>query len=102
MNEITRKKVSAFADKVTNSKVYKAVEKGAVTASVTLATIGTMAVTSFAEDAGSSTLANAITAEIQDGAILENAQPFIVPAIGIMCIVGGIKLGMRFFRGAMH
>ena len=101
MNVIT-KKMCAVADKVTNSKVYKGVEKVAVGASATLATVGTMAVSAFAEDATSSTLSNAITAEIQDGAILENAQPFIVPAIGIMCVVGGIKLGMRFFRGAMH
>lgn len=96
------KKMYAVADKVTNSKVYKGAEKVAVGVSATLATVGTMAVSAFAEDTGAATLTNAIASEIQDASILENAQPLIVPAIGIMCAVGGLKLGMRFFRSSMH
>ena len=100
--EVT-KKMYAVADKVTNSKVYKGIEKAAVGASATLATVGTMAVTAFAEEGtGAATLQNAIVGEIADADILANAQPFIVPAIGIMCVVGGIKLGTRFLRGSMH
>lgn len=96
--EVTRKKLSAVADKVVNSKVYKGIEKGAVATSTALTAMGTMAVSAFAD----SELTNAIVAEVNSGDILANAQPFITPAIGIMCVIGGIKLGMRFLRSSMH
>lgn len=94
-----KKNFSAVADKVTSSKAYKAVEKGAV---LTAGTLGTMAMTAFNACATEvdNTLANAITVDTAD--ILNKAQPFITPAITILCCVGGIKLGMRFLKGSMH
>lgn len=31
-----------------------------------------------------------------------NLQPFITAALPILCVVGGIKLGVRFLRSAIH
>lgn len=93
-----KNKIIGFADKVTNSKAYKAVEKVAVTAGAGLITAGTMAMTSFA-DSGVGTI---VLSEINSGDILDNAKPFINAGIPIMVVVGGIRLGVRFLRGSMH
>ncbi|MBD5144986.1 MAG: hypothetical protein HDT21_03605 [Ruminococcus sp.] len=94
-----KSKVSAIADKVSNSKIYKAVERGAVVGSATLMGVGMSAVNAFAVDADN-TLLNSITVDTAD--ILNKAQPFITPAITVLCCVGGMKLGMRFLRSSMH
>lgn len=99
MNTNFKSKFFTVADKVTNSKAYKAVEKGLVVGSATLMTAGATVLNSFAIDADN-TLQNAIAVDTAD--ILNKAQPFITPAITIMCCVGGIKLGMRFLRSSMH
>ncbi len=97
--ENAKMKLCAVADKVSNSKAYKAVEKGAVTASATLASVGAMAITSSAAEIDN-TLQNAISVDTAE--ILNMTQPFMTPAITILCCVGGIKLGMRFLKGSMH
>lgn len=94
-----KSKVSAIADKVSNSKAYKAVERCAVVGSATLMGVGMSAVNAFAVDADN-TLLNSITVDTAD--ILNKAQPFITPAITVLCCVGGMKLGMRFLRSSMH
>lgn len=98
--EKAKMKLCAVADKVENSKAYKAVEKVAVTAGAGLITAGTLAMNSFAaDDAGVGTI---VLAEINSGDILNTAKPFINAGIPILAIVGGIKLGTRFLRGSMH
>ena len=94
-----KNKIACFADKVTNSKAYKAVEKVAVTAGAGLITAGTMAMSSFAVDEVGSTL---VISEIKSSTILDNAMPFINAGIPILAVVGGIRLGVRFLRGSMH
>lgn len=89
-----RTKVSAFADKVSNSKVYKIVERGAVVGSAALMSVGISAVNAFAVDE--------FSVSVDTADILNKAQPFITPAITILCCVGGMKLGMRFLRSSMH
>lgn len=94
-----KNKIVGFADKVTNSKIYKAVEKAAVTAGAGLFTAGTLAMTSFAADeVGSTTVLTAINSK----EVLNNAMPFINAGIPILAVVGGIRLGVRFLRGSMH
>lgn len=95
-----KNKFACFADKVTNSKAYKACEKAAVTAGAGLITAGTMAMTSFAEEApiGSTTLLTNFKASD----IMDNAMPFINAGIPVLVVVGGIRLGIRFLRGSMH
>lgn len=100
MNTI-KSKVLSVADKVTNSKVYKGVEKVLVCGSAALMTVSGSAITSFAAELDN-TLQNQIATAASADSILNNATPFIVPGITILCIVGGIKLGMRFLRSSMH
>lgn len=98
--EKAKVKLCAVADKVENSKAYKAVEKVVVTAGAGLITAGTLAMNSFAADgAGVGTI---VLAEINSGDVLNTAKPFINAGIPILAIVGGIKLGTRFLRGSMH
>lgn len=92
-------KLFAVADKFINSKVYKGVERCAVTASAALTSAGVMSVSAFAAESDNTAL-NSITVNTAD--ILNKAQPFITPAITILCCVGGMKLGMRFLRSSMH
>ncbi len=98
MNAISVKtKVAGIADKVTNSNLYKAVEKGAVTASAFLATAGISAVNAFAEAGGAGSDITVDTAQI-----LNTANPYIKAAVSVLCVVGGFKLGMRILRGSFH
>ncbi len=39
---------------------------------------------------------------VDTATIISNAQPFITAALPIICIIGGVKLGFRFLRSAMH
>lgn len=96
MNEVTKKKIFAVANKVVNSKVCKGIEKGAIATSAALATMGAMSVSAFAE--GTTTPAFSVPTEL----IMESASPFFDPALTVMCIVGGFGLGRRFLRGSMH
>lgn len=100
MNAV-KTKAMEIANKVTGSKAYKTAEKLAVTGSVALMGIGASAMNTFAAEVDN-TVQNAIAVEVKSAEILNNAQPFITPAITILCIVGGMKLGMRFLRSAMH
>lgn len=90
-----KSKFIATADGIMNSKVYKAVEKAAVVASATVATVGASAINSLAAD-------EAIKITVDDSAVLTNAQPFLTPAVTILCIVGGIKLGWSFLKRSFH
>lgn len=94
-------KVISVADKVTSSKAYKAIEKGAVIASGSALALAGTAISTFAAEIDN-TAQNALAIEVKSAEILNNAQPFITPAMTVLCIVGGIKLGMRFLKSAMH
>lgn len=100
MNAIAIKsRVAGIADKISNSKIYKAVEKGAVTASAALMTAGVTAISSFAAE-GDNTLQNALA--VDEASVLNYTQPFMTPSIKILCVVGGIKLGMSFLKRSFH
>lgn len=96
--ENAKMKLCAVADKVTNSKVYKACEKGVVTVGAGLMSVGAMAVTACAE----SGVGSVVLSEINSSDVLKNAMPFINAGIPILVVVGGIRLGTRFLRGSMH
>lgn len=100
MNAIAIKsRVAGVADRISNSKTYKAVEKCAVTASVFLMTAGVAAMNTFAAEFDN-TLQNSLA--VDEAAVLNYTQPFMSPAIKILCVVGGIKLGMSFLKRAFH
>ena len=94
-----KSKVSAFAGKVTDSKAYKAVNKFAVGTSAALMTAGFSAMTTLAAELDN-TLQNSLA--VDESAVLNYTQPFMTPAIKILCVVGGIKLGMSFLKRAFH
>ncbi len=94
-----KSKVAGIVNKVSDSKLYKAVEKGAVTASAFLMTTGAAAMTTFAAEVDN-TLQNSLS--VDESAVLNYTQPFMSPAIKILCVVGGIKLGMSFLKRAFH
>lgn len=98
MNTIKTKAIEV-AGKIANSKAYKAVEKVAVTGSAALVGAGIASVNSFASELDNTAL-NGIT--VNTAEILNMTQPFVTPAITVLCCVGGIKLGMRFLRSSMH
>lgn len=96
--ENAKMKMCAVADKVTNSKAYKAVEKVAVTAGAGIMSVGVMAMSASAE----SGVGSIVLSEINSGDILSNATPFINAGIPILAVVGGIRLGTRFLKGSMR
>ncbi len=107
MNTIVTKakmKCAEVADKLYNSKAYRCAEKVAVGASTALAGVGLTAMSAFAEDSSSGgvDLGSIVTAAASADKILANAEPFMEPAIILLCSIGGIRLGMRFLRGSIH
>lgn len=92
-----KNKIVSFADKVSNSKAYKACEKAAITAGAGIITAGTMAMTSFASESG-----GVILSEINSQDVINNAMKFVNIGLPIFAVVGGIRLGFRFLRGCMH
>ena len=92
-----KNKLFSVADKVTNSKAYKAVEKGVLAVGAGVTAFGVTALNSFAES-GAGTV---VLAEINSGDVLKNAMPFINAGIPILVVVGGIRLGIHFLRGSM-
>lgn len=93
-----KNKLACFADKVTSSKAYKTAEKTAVSAGAGLITVGSMAMTSFAE----SGVGSVVLSEVNSGDVLKNAMPFINIGLPVLVVVAGIRLGMRFLRGCLH
>lgn len=43
-----------------------------------------------------------VLAELNSGDIIDTAMTFVNAGMPILCVVGGLKLGMRFFRGFFH
>jgi len=95
-----RAKLSSAADKISNSKAYKTCEKIAVGAGAGLMSVGMSAINAFASSAGGVDLGSTVTAAANVDNIMKNAEPFIEPAIIIMCGVAGLRLGMKFLRGS--
>lgn len=93
MNAI-KTKAMGIASKVTGSKVYKAVEKIALTGSAALIGIGASAMNTFAADP--------VSVTVDTSTILSNANSFISPAVTVLCAVGGIKLGWSFLKRSFH
>ena len=94
MNTNFKSKVFAVADKVTNSKAYKSAEKCAVIGSSALMAVGATVTNAFAADG--------VAITVDTSSVLTNMQPFLTPAVTVLCFVGGIKLGWGFLKRAFH
>lgn len=97
MNVMTnaKTKLSCISGKILDSKAYKTVERVAVGAGAGLTALS-------ASVMSTSALGEGITITVDEGAVLSNANPFLTPAVTILCIVGGIKLGWSFLKRSFH
>lgn len=87
---VCSKPVQSFA----NSKpVMKAMEIGAAAS----AAVSALTVSAFAADGDISSI---VAAAASVDSIMENCKPFISPAIMVMCAFTGVRMGMKFLRGA--
>lgn len=96
MNIMTnaKSKLCRLSEKIFDSKAYKKAERVAVGAGASLAALCTSAMNTSAADVA--------TITVNEGAVLSNANPFLTPAVTILCIVGGIKLGWSFLKRSFH
>lgn len=86
---VTSKPVQFVVNSKGFNKALNAVSSAAVA-------ISALAVTASA-DAGSIALS-----EINSADVLNNAMPFVNAALPILCVVGGVKIGVRFLKGSLH
>lgn len=97
----------AISEKIANNKLVKkvvnskALNKALDFCAATGASV-CMLMTSASATEVDNQVVNGIAAAVNSADIMNNAQPFITAGIGIMCVVGGVKLGTRFLRGSMH
>lgn len=92
----------SIKEKITNSKVVrKVVSSKAFNKAVDIAGTAAVAVTALATsvsaDAGTIALSTINSADV-----VNNAMPFVNAALPILCVVGGVKIGVRFLKGALH
>lgn len=97
MNIMTnaKSKLCRLSEKIFDSKAYKTAERVAIGAGASLAALGSSVM-------NTSALGDGITITVDEGAVLSNANPFLTPAVTILCIVGGIKLGWSFLKRSFH
>ena len=97
----------SFTEKIANNKLVKKVVNSKVVnkaldfCAATGASV-CMLITSASATEVDNQVVNGSAAAVNSADIMNNAQPFITAGIGIMCVVGGVKLGTRFLRGSMH
>lgn len=92
----------SIKEKITNSKVIrKVVSSKAFNKAVDIAGTAAVAVTALATTA-SAEVGSVVLSEINSADVVNNAMPFVNAALPILCVVGGVKIGVRFLKGALH
>lgn len=62
-----------------------------------------VAVSALAVSASAETGAASVAlSEINSADVINNAMPFVNAALPILCVVGGVKIGVRFLKGSLH
>ena len=95
MKKILKAKVAGIVSKVENSSLYK---KG--TKIATAFSVGGIGMSLMAINSSALSFASAVSSALAIEQISDGVKDFIEPSIIIMCAVAGIRLGMRFLRGA--
>lgn len=90
---VCSKPVQSFAS---SKPVMKAMEIGAAAS----AAVSALTVSAFADDAAAGDISSIVAAAASVDSIMKNCKPFISPAIMIMCAFTGVRMGMKFLRGA--
>lgn len=96
MNTINSKIVMT-AGKFFNSKAYKTAEKIALAGSSAAIAVGSAVTNVMAVDG-----TGGINVTVDTASVLQNANPFINPAVTVLCVVGGIRIGWGFLKRAFH
>lgn len=92
----------SIKEKITNSKVVrKVVSSKAFNKAVDIAGTAAVALTALATTA-SADAGSVVLSEINSADVVNNAMPFVNAALPILCVVGGVKIGVRFLKGALH
>lgn len=92
----------SIKEKIVNSKfVRSVVSSKAFNKAVDVAGAAAVAVTALATTA-SAEVGSVVLSEINSADVVNNAMPFVNAALPILCVVGGVKIGVRFLKGALH
>lgn len=92
----------SIKEKILSSKVVKSVVNSkAFNKAVDVAGTAVVAVTALATSA-SADVGSVVLSEINSADVVNNAMPFVNAALPILCVVGGVKIGVRFLKGALH
>lgn len=97
----------SIKEKIVNSKAVRSVatsktfNKALTAVGAASTAITSLMISASAEDTASN-IGTVLAAEVNSGDIIKNAQPFITAGLPIICVVGGIKLGVRFLRSSIH
>lgn len=86
---------SKLVRNVVNSKAFNKAVDVAGTACVAMAALATSA----SAEGG---VGSVVLSEINSADVVNNAMPFVNAALPILCVVGGVKIGVRFLKGALH
>lgn len=93
----------SFKEKIVASKpVQFVVNSKGFNKALNVAGIATVAATTLMTTASAEGEGSIAIAAISTGQILDNALPFINAALPILCVIGGLKLGIRFLKGAIR
>lgn len=94
----------SIKEKIVNSKVVRSVVNSkAFNKAVDIAGTAAVAMTALATSASAETgVGSAVLSEINSADVINNAMPFVNAALPILCVVGGVKIGVRFLKGSLH
>lgn len=88
---VTSKPVQFVVNSKGFNKALNAVSSAAVAVSA-------LAVSASAETG----VGSVVISDINSADVINNAMPFVNAALPILCVVGGVKIGVRFLKGSLH
>ena len=92
----------SIKEKIVNSKVVRSVVNSkAFNKAVDIAGTAAVAMTALATSASADATSVALST-INSADVINNAMPFVNAALPILCVVGGVKIGVRFLKGSLH
>lgn len=93
----------SIKEKIANSKVVRSVVTSKhFNKALNVAGTATVAATTLMTSASAEGESALAISAISTGQILDNALPFINAALPVLCVIGGLKLGIRFLKGAIR
>lgn len=92
----------SIKEKIANSKfVRSVVTSKAFNKAVDVASVAAVSACALATSASADATSVALST-INSADVINNAMPFVNAALPILCVVGGVKIGVRFLKGSLH